>query len=176
MVAYTYRMPAGIAGAISRPQDLTTEPAILSNASPFVIAAVGENDQTIQLTAYGVPGKYDDDGLFVPLAANDGADDAVGFFVRPYPTTGVADFQHQVHTGAAQEGDVLKRGYLNVNVGEDATEIKRGAPVYFDASTQRVLQDSETDSDSSATPFAVPTAYFTGPGDADGNVEIAYNI
>ena len=26
MTAYLYRMPVGIAGAISRPQDLTTEP------------------------------------------------------------------------------------------------------------------------------------------------------
>lgn len=53
MTAYLYRMPVGIAGAISRPQDLTVEPVILKSANAFA--------------AYGLAGKYDADGFFVPL-------------------------------------------------------------------------------------------------------------
>lgn len=34
MTAYLYRMPVGIAGAISRPQDLTVEPVILKSDTP----------------------------------------------------------------------------------------------------------------------------------------------
>ncbi len=38
---FLYRMPAGIAGAISRPQDLTVEPQLLdsSNLSPLTALA-----------------------------------------------------------------------------------------------------------------------------------------
>ena len=34
MTAYLFRMPVGIGGAISRPQDLTVEPVILKSATP----------------------------------------------------------------------------------------------------------------------------------------------
>ncbi|MDZ1263097.1 hypothetical protein WL070_29495, partial [Klebsiella pneumoniae] len=32
---FLYRMPAGIAGAISRPQDLTVEPQLLDSSNLF---------------------------------------------------------------------------------------------------------------------------------------------
>lgn len=70
MTAYLYRMPVGIAGAISRPQDLTVEPVILKSANAFA--------------AYGLAGKYDADGFFVPLADGDTADKVKGIYVRPY--------------------------------------------------------------------------------------------
>ncbi len=49
MTAYLYRMPVGIAGAISRPQDLTVEPVVLKSDNAFA--------------AYGLAGKYDADGF-----------------------------------------------------------------------------------------------------------------
>ncbi|EGJ91305.1 hypothetical protein SF434370_0884 [Shigella flexneri 4343-70] len=42
-------MPVGIAGAVSRPQDLTVEPVVLKSDNAFA--------------AYGLAGKYDDDGF-----------------------------------------------------------------------------------------------------------------
>jgi hypothetical protein len=41
---FLYRMPAGIAGAISRPQDLTVEPQLLDSSNLFA--------------AYGLGGKF----------------------------------------------------------------------------------------------------------------------
>jgi hypothetical protein len=36
---FLYRMPAGIAGAISRPQDLTVEPQLLDSSNLFPLTA-----------------------------------------------------------------------------------------------------------------------------------------
>lgn len=72
---FLYRMPVGIAGAVSRPQDLTVEPVVLKSDNAFA--------------AYGLAGKYDDDGFFVPLADGDTADKVKGIYVRPYHQNGV---------------------------------------------------------------------------------------
>ncbi len=66
---FLYRMPVGIAGAISRPQDLTVEPVVLKSDNAFA--------------AYGLAGKYDDDGFFVPLADGDTADKVKGSLCAP---------------------------------------------------------------------------------------------
>lgn len=83
---FLYRMPVGIAGAVSRPQDLTVEPVVLKSDNAFA--------------AYGTAGKYDDDGFFVPLADGDTADKVKGIYVRPYPTTSQPDM---VRRGNRQE-------------------------------------------------------------------------
>ncbi|HFG7682674.1 TPA: hypothetical protein ACGIPB_004219, partial [Shigella flexneri] len=98
MTAYLYRMPVGIAGAISRPQDLTVEPVVLKSDNAFA--------------AYGLAGKYDADGFFVPLADGDTADKVKGIYVRPYPTTSQPDMVRQVGTGKNFPGDAMKRGYV----------------------------------------------------------------
>lgn len=72
---FLYRMPVGIAGAVSRPQDLTVEPVVLKSGNAFA--------------AYGLAGKYDDDGFFVPLADGDTADKVKGIYVRPYAVSQV---------------------------------------------------------------------------------------
>lgn len=159
MTAYLYRMPVGIAGAISRPQDLTTEPVILS--------------PTAQFAAYGLPGKFDGDA-FVPLTSKDTAASIVGFLVRPYPTTSAADFARQVNAGGSQQGDSLKRGYMTVNVGGDATAITKNAPVYCALAGGAITATAPAEG--SATIVAIPNAVFTGAGDADGNAEISYKI
>ena len=83
MTAYLYRMPVGIAGAISRPQDLTVEPVILKSANAFA--------------AYGLAGKYDADGFFVPLADGDTADKVKGIYVPfwLYDTDASADIRYK---------------------------------------------------------------------------------
>ena len=80
---FLYRMPAGIAGAISRPQDLTVEPQLLDSSNLF--------------PAYGLGGKISS-GKFVPIAASDTASVLVGIYVRPYPTASQPDKVQQVGT------------------------------------------------------------------------------
>lgn len=163
MVAYLKRMPAGIAGAISRPQDLTVEPVMLDSTNLF--------------TAYGLAGKYSS-GKFVPIVAADTAAVVAGIFVRPYPTTSQPDIVHQIGSGKNYMGDCMKRGYASVNIGSDATAVTLGGDVYM-----RVATPSDSSplgaflaaADSTNT-VQITNAYFTGPGDASGNIEIAFNI
>lgn len=88
MTAYLYRMPVGIAGAISRPQDLTVEPVVLKSDNAFA--------------AYGLAGKYDDDGFFVPLADGDQA--VQNGLIAPGVWNG-GDL------GQLSSGDTLPKGY-----------------------------------------------------------------
>lgn len=162
MTAYTYRMPAGIAGAVSRPHHLTAEPVALNNAKAF--------------GAYGLAGK-DVGGYFVPLEAGD----AVGVipastFARTQPPRRL--IWSAVGTDKNLTGDRLRRGYMTVNVGVDASGITPHTPVNI-----RIANPSATSPLGAPVAAAVanetvvlPTAFFTGPGDAAGNVEIEYNI
>ncbi|MBD8451871.1 structural cement protein Gp24 [Serratia rubidaea] len=165
MTAYLYRMPVGIAGAISRPQDLTVEPVILKSASAF--------------PAYGLAGKFDADGFFVPLADGDTADKVKGIYVRPYPTTSQPDMVRQVGTDKNFPADAMKRGYLTVNVGSDASAIKKGAPVYIVISPDDTIDvplGGFVATLIADKTVALPNAEFTGAGDADGNAEISWKI
>lgn len=159
-----YRMPVGIAGAISRPQDLTVEPVIINAANAF--------------TAYGLAGKFVN-GLFVPLADGDTAAVIQGIYVRPYPTTSTPDLVRQVGADKNFPGDALKRGYMTVNVGSDATGITKGAPVYVVVSVDSTIDvplGGFYASEVSGKTVVLPNAQFTGAGDADGNAEISYKI
>ncbi|WP_324029275.1 hypothetical protein GC087_21370 [Pantoea sp. JZ2] len=171
--ALLYRMGVGFAGAVSRPQDLTTEPAVLKTdaASAFV--------------AYGLAGKYDGPN-FVPLAAGDTADKIQGMFVRPYPTQSVPDKSYLLGAGFGFVGDILKRGYMVVNVGADASTITRGSPVYIRnanptqtsplGAVLAAAENTGTADKPQINTLVMPYAFFTGAGDADGNVEISYKI
>lgn len=162
--ALLYRMPVGIAGTVSRPQDLTVEPVIINSANAF--------------TVYGLAGKFVD-GLFVPLADGDTAAVIQGIYVRPYPTTSTPDLVRQVDSGKNFTGDALKRGYMSVAVGSDATTITKGAPVYVVVSPDDSIDVPLGGFMASAVAgktVALPNAQFTGAGDADGNAEISYKI
>lgn len=167
MTAYLYRMPVGIAGAISRPQDLTVEPVILKSANAFA--------------AYGLAGKYDADGFFVPLANGDTADKVKGIYVRPYPTTSQPDMVRQVGTDKNFSGDAMKRGYMTVNLGSsvDASTIKKGDPVCVVVSLDDTINVPLGGFMSTAVAdknVVLPNAEFTGAGDAEGNAEISWKI
>jgi hypothetical protein len=163
--AYLNRMPLGIAGAVTRPRDLTIEPEALDNTKPFA--------------GYGLAGKYVDN-KFVPLEDGDTVDLVRGILVRPYPITSVADLAYLGVT-ANQIADNLKRGYICVvSTSGDASTVKKGDPVYI-----RVTGGTEaspvgsfvTTPDGTATNTPQLTnAEVMGPGDADGRIEIAYNI
>lgn len=163
--AYLYRMPVGFAGAVSRAQDLTIEPVILKASNTF--------------SAYGLAGKYDADGFFVPLAAADTADVIKGIYVRPYPTTSTPDLVRQIGTDKNFAGDALKRGYMMVNLGTDTSTVKKGAPVYvvtaLDDTIPVPLGGFSAVEIANKTAL-LPNAEFTGAGDVNGNTEISWKI
>lgn len=158
-----YRMSSGIAGAISRPQDLTVEPQTLDSTKAFA--------------AYGVAGKFSA-GKFVPIEADDTAAVVVGIYVRPYPTTSQPDKVRQIGTGYNFAGDCMKRGYVTVNLGADASAVALGGEVYMRVATPSDASPlgaflAAADGENTVQ---LTNAYFNGPGDANGNIELAFNI
>ncbi|EMM5894253.1 structural cement protein Gp24 [Klebsiella michiganensis] len=160
---FLYRMPAGIAGAISRPQDLTVEPQTLDSAKAFA--------------AYGLAGKFSA-GKFVPIEAADTASVVVGIYVRPYPTASQPDKVRQIGTGFNFAGDCMKRGYVIVNLGVDASSVALGGAVYMRVATPTASSPlgaflAAADGENTVQ---ITNAFFNGPGDANGNIELAFNI
>lgn len=163
--SYLERMPMGIAGGVSRSQDLTIEPVTLSYKKPF--------------SAYGMAGKYDND-KFVPLDDGDDISVVKGIFVRPYPITSYADLAY-IGVQVNQTADNLKRGYICVQTtAGNAATAKKGDPIYV-----RVAAGTDASPIGSFLLMADATATNTpkltnaevmGPGQANGLVEIAYNI
>ena len=171
MVAYAYRMPAGIAGEVTRYSVGTTIEAQLQ--------MVGN-----PLPAYGMPAVIDPaSGGMRPVAAGDAAGVIYGVIVRPYPTQP----QSAVNYGAVVVGqpgvppvtgiiDILKRGYVNVmlsGIGKPAPV--KGGPVHIwtaAAAGGEVVGGFTTD----PAGLAIPIAYFTGSADSNGNTEIAWNL
>ena len=73
--------------------------------------------------------------------------------------------------------DILKRGYIIVNLGGTTDAAKNGT-VYVrvaNASAGKPIGGVEAAADSTNT-VALTNAYFTGPKDAYGVAEVAYNI
>lgn len=155
----------GITGSITRPRDLTIEPVTLDAQKPF--------------TDYGLAGKYVAD-KFVPLEGGDTIDKVKGILVRPYPITSVADLAY-LGVKVNQVADNLKRGYICVTVtAGNATTTKKGDPIYV-----RVAGGTKAspvgsfvllpDATAENTPQLMK-AEVMGPGEADGRIEIAYNL
>lgn len=161
--AILYRMASGIPGDISRQSQATVESIALNSASPFA--------------GYGLFGKIVS-GKFVPLGAGDAATAAYGLLVRPFPTTGGAasDPLGTATPPASGIGDVMRRGYMTVknNAGTPALNGQVYVRVAA-AAAGKPIGGIEAAADSTNT-IAIAGAIFTNAGDANGNVEIAYNI
>lgn len=163
MVAYTYRMPAGIAGTVHRIEAATIEPQ--------------ETDPTNPPTAYGVPVKIVA-GRMQPLAAGDALGVIYGFNVRDFP--GVASQDPLGTSTPPTKGgmSVLKRGYMNVTLNGTTAAVK-GGPIYVRVATPaagKPIGGVEAAADGANTVVLPSNSYFMGSADAYGNTEIAYNI
>jgi hypothetical protein len=159
MGSILYRMPSGIPGDISRSSASDVESVILNASLPF--------------SAFGLVGKKVG-GKFVPFAGAETIADVAGFLVRPYPTTG-ADAAGAVPP-AAGIGNVLRRGFMTVksNAGTPAAD----GTVYVRvaaATGGKPLGGIEAVADSTNT-FILTNAKFKSAADANGNVEIEFNI
>lgn len=165
MTAFLYRMDAGVPGALTRGEDLCkTETNLFNSSLPF--------------SAYGLPGKIAS-GKFVPFAGGEAGTDMYGFLVRPYPTQStpaVSSAIGSVAPGVDQPAVVLKSGYISA-VLNNSTDAAKNGTVYIRIAvgTGSIIGGVEAAADGVNT-IVMPNAYFTGPKDANGNVEIAYNL
>lgn len=162
--AFTYRMPAGIPGNVTRASVATIESQIL--------------DTTNYPTVYGVPVAIDATSKNVrKIMAGDAAAAIYGLYVRPFPTaSGATDGVGTSTPPVSGLCSILKRGYSNVKVNA-GTAAKNGV-VYVRVVANggnTIIGGVEAAADSTNT-IIMTGAYFTGPADASGNCEVAYAI
>lgn len=163
MTAFTYRMPAGIPGDVTRPSLGTIETQLFDSSNAFA--------------GYGLFGKIAS-GKFIPVGSGDAASAVYGLLIRPNPITGGNGSEALGTATPPTKGpaDVLRRGYANVknNAGTPALN----GQVYIRvaaAAAGKPIGGIEAASDSTNT-IAVTGCIFTGAADSSGNVEIAFNI
>lgn len=160
MVAYTTRMGAGFAGAIARSDSLTVQPELIDSATPP--------------TAYGIFVKLVS-GKVQSIGAGDQASAIYGVLTRPFPAQSATNALGAAAPPASGVCDVLKRGYVSVVLAAGAAT--KGGQVYvrITAGSGRAAGAIEAGADGGNC-IAVPGAVFMGAADANGVVEIAYNI
>lgn len=160
--AYLTRMPCGIAGDISRKELAKVEPGLIDSNYP--------------VTLYGVPVKLVSEKLR-PFTTGDGSVAVYGFSVRPFPLqASVSEAMAAGTPNVNQPLDVLKSGYMTVK--NNAGTTTKGAAVYVrvaDGTTLQPLGGIEAAADGGDC-VAITGAIFMGATDANGNVEIAYNL
>lgn len=164
--AFISRMPAGIAGTLSRSAAQSTVDTV--NLTP--------SGTTGAFPAYGLGGLIDAaTGNFRIPAAGDTA--ITGVLLRPFPTNNSQDGLGTSTPPTKGLADRLKRGYVSVLLSGATAPVKDGA-VYCRIQTPsagKFVGGFEAAADGGNT-VTVPNAYFTGPADASGVTEIAFNI
>lgn len=170
-VAFAFRMGAGFPGDVNRSHPASIEPCM--------------NDVQTPVTLFGQPVLCDTTDQSVrPFAAGDASDTVpagYGISVRPYPfqQASASNFG-EASIGAAPVPagaiDVLRAGYImgKLNTGTAA----KGAPVYVwcAATSGSHIQGGLETAASSGNTVQLKNATFNGKADAQGNVEIAFNI
>ena len=171
-ISFQYRMGAGFPGDVNRTHPASIEPTLVDvNSPPTLYGQAVVVDPTTQ----GVR----------PLVAGDSSlTDIYGITVRPFPIQG----QSSTNYGASNIGsatpptsqpmDVLRSGYIMSTLSGTAAAVK-GAPVYVwvAASTGSHIQGNfEASATGGSTIQLGLKTTFNGPADANGVVEIAYNI
>lgn len=119
MVSFLLRMPAGVAGAITRPLESTTEPGILYRPTDATPA--------LSPSEYGCAVVLDSSTKRYRLPTVGDVDRDVRLLVRPYPG-GLEEFQGVLGVTPVDTihvADVMKRGYLSVKLRSGAA-VKHG--------------------------------------------------
>lgn len=174
MAAFKYRMGAGFAGDVNRTHPATIEPTLVNSTAVTAPTAFGQA-VILDTTSQAIR----------PFASGDASDSvqktAYGMTVRPYPYSpstatnyGAADFG----TGAPPSKgitDVLRAGYILAKV--NGTTTKGGVVYVWCAATSGTHVLGQLEAGFSSTNTAVLAgATFNGVPDANGIVEIAFNI
>lgn len=163
MVAIVTRAPAGFPGVISRSDSLTVTQEVVDSGTPP--------------TAYGKPVKMVS-GKVQPVASGDAGTVVYGWLVKPYPTQSSTDTLGGATPPTSGIANVLKRGYMSVYL-KLGTAAKNGQVYVVTTAGGSVAVGDIVTAASPAgggTGVAVTGAFFQGTADADGNVEIAYNL
>jgi len=148
MTAYLYRMPAGIAGAVSRINDSKIKQEVFTG-NPAA--------------SYGLPVAIQTDGTVAPAGASD---TVYGFLVRPYPSQPTAVDSDGTVISANKLVDIMVSGYMTVSIPTaDVATATKGTAV----------KNSGTGV-GAASGTAIPLCFFEGSADASGNVEIRFNV
>ena len=154
-----YRMPSGIPGDVSRKSHSTIEAHIVKTA----------------IAAFGVFGKLTANG-FAPLAAGDTASSVYGLLVRSYPTQSATNGMGAAVPQTGIMHDVLRRGYMTVRCNAGTVAVAGKVYVRIDAGTElKPIGGIEAVADGANT-IELTNAMFMHEADAQGNVEISYNI
>lgn len=157
--AILYRMSSGFAGDDSRPSQSTIE-SVLLGATAF--ASFGIFSKIVAEKA-------------VPIGTGDTAADVYGLLVRAFPSQGgnVLGVSVPPLTGVA---NIMRRGYMTVQ-NNAGTTAKNGQVYVRVASpaTGKPVGGIEAVADGVNT-IAITGARFMHVADANGNVEISYNI
>jgi hypothetical protein len=170
MTALLYRMPAGIPGEVNRAQS--------SKIEANIITPTGTSGHPTML---GGPVVMDATSKAMRLpTTGDAAASIYGFLCRRYPSGPGAGGNDPLGTGTPPDSgvcDVLRSGYITTKL-YGATAAAKGGQVYVrldNAGAGQVNGGVEAASDTTHT-VAPANCTFMGPADANGNVEISFNI
>lgn len=155
-----YRADNGIPGAVSRPDQQHIESQPLDAANVF--------------SQYGLPGKIVN-SLFRPISATGEA--AYGWLVRPFPTQGpnASDPVGSATPPTSGVANILRRGYISAKCNAGTPALNSAVYIRFqNPSGAQIVGGVEAAAH--ADTYVLPGAVFTGTKDANGNVEIAFNI
>jgi hypothetical protein len=169
MVSYLLRMPAGIPGDVNRAEHALVEAQVIT---PYGSASAP--------AAYGIGIVIDATSgeVRAPAAGDTGI---YGFLVRPYPTQEPTQAPVLGTSIPPTQGacSILKRGYMTVKLQNTTAAVKDG-PVFVRCNgVTGSLFAGGVEAAADATPantIPLTNAYFMGPADSLGNVEIAVGI
>jgi hypothetical protein len=157
MTAYLNRMPAGITGEVSRPGATLESQLTGATAIPFGAVVKIKN------------------GKLSALEQGDTADVIYGFLSRVYPTTSAATNFGSASAAPGTLQSVMRRGYMIVPLKGSAQDAKAD-PVYVRTSAESLETIGEIEAGAGEGLVAIPGCIFMGAEDADGAVEISFNI
>lgn len=166
-VAFGYRMGAGFPGDVNRTHPASILAELIDVTNPP--AAYG-GPVLVNASGTGVRGIIVADGSATPLPV-------FGFLVRPYPTQQQTGGMN-ASIGAATPPvsgvcDVIREGYVMGKLPAGSTVVKGGLVyAWAAANSGNHVQGQLEPSASGTSTITMNNAYFTGPADANGNVEI----
>jgi hypothetical protein len=171
--SFQFRMGAGFQGAVNRTHPVTIEPCMIDLSSSGALAPQFYGGAVVADAA--AP-----NGVRVPAVA-DAAAAIYGFGVRPYPiqqtTGGLSSAFGSIVPPTNQPLDVMRSGYMIVKL-QGAAPAFKGSPVQVCtvAGTGYLVGGVSVDTVSGTFVQLDGKSSFNGPADANGLVEMAFNI
>jgi len=173
--AFTYRAGAGFPGAVTRQENSIIEPFVINASTPPLLYGIA----MIVDTTTGIARPY--------AAADTGITTPYGVLVRPFPTSQATatNFGNTPLGGAgvpptSGPADLLVSGYINVQIPVGSTApVKNGAVFVWAAATSglHIQGGFETAASGGNTAaLSVALCHFNGPPDANGILELVFNI